>query len=202
MTKKKDKDNATPLSPEVAAIQTVDDFEDGFQRVEKSGAYLKKKITWKGKLLSEWQREFKIVIPEGATNAELEPVLRKLAAKYHKASTHKHNAESLHLMAQARYARLLNHEVDRLSSPKDVVVKGKKQSWSMPVERAKHKARIEPEVVATKKQMIVAEIQLKLWEGLLSSLRFTYGIAKGLQMAQMSENKIELANIHNIPMGG
>ena len=201
MTKKKDEDHATPLSPEVAAIQTVDDFEDGFQRVQKSVAYLKKKITWEGKLLTEWQREFKIVIPEGATSAELEPVVRKLASKYHKASTHRHNAESLHLMAQTRYAKLLNQEIDKLTTPKDIVIKGKKQSWSMPLERAKYKARVETEVAATKKQMIVAEIQLKLWEGILSSLRFTYGVAKNLQMAQMSENKIELANRHNVPLG-
>ncbi|MCK5292674.1 MAG: hypothetical protein KAR39_11750 [Thermoplasmata archaeon] len=189
MTKKKD-NGSKPLSPEVAAIQTVDDFEEGFQRVQYSGAYLKKKITWEGKLLTEWKRSFKVNIPEGATNAELEPVLVTLAKKHHEATTHKHNAEALFLMAQTRYTAVYNKEIDDLTTTKDIVIKGKKKPWSMPVERAKHKARIAPEVSATKQQMIVAEIQLKLWEGILGSLRFTYGVAKNLQMAQMSENKM------------
>ncbi len=201
MTEKKENENKL-LSPEVAAIKMVDDFEEGFKRVQHSAAYLKKKITWEGKLLTEWQRTFKVTIPEGATSAELEPVLRKLAAKYHQATTHKHNAEALYLMAQTRYTKIYNMEVDDLTRVQDKILKGRKQRWSMPVERAKHKARIEPEVAATKEQMVVAEIQLKLWEGILSSLRFTYGVAKNLQMAHMSENKIELANRHNVPMGG
>ncbi len=188
-----------PLSPEVAAIQTIDDFEEGFERVKHSAAYLKKKITWEGKLLTEWKREFKITIPEGATNAELSPVLRTLARKYHKASVHKHNAESLYLMAQTRHAKLFNEEVDELTTSKSKIIKGKRQDWSMPLEKAKHKARITGEVIASKKQMVVAEIQLKMWEDMLSSLRFTYGVAKSMQMGNMSENKIELANRHNIP---
>lgn len=196
------KDNGSkPLSPEVAAIQTVDDFEEGFQRVQHSAAYLKKKITWEGKLLTEWKRDFKVDIPEGATAAELEPVMRSLSAKHHKATTHKHNAEALYLMAQTRYARIYNTEVDELTRVQDKIVKGRKQRWSMPVERAKHKARIKPEIAATKEQMVVAEIQMKLWEGILAALRFTYGVAKNLQMANMSENKIELANRTNVPAG-
>jgi len=199
MTEKKENGNGAPLSPEVAAIKTVDDFEDGFKRVKHSVAYLKKKITWEGKLLEEWKREFKVDIPEGATNTELTPVLRTLAAKYHKACTHKHNAESLYLMAQTRYANLFNKEVDDLTTTKDQVIKGKKTSFSMPVEKAKHKARSTKEIEAVKKQMVVAEIQLKMWEEILGSLRFTYGVAKSIQMGNMSENKLFLADQFNVP---
>lgn len=200
MAKKKEENgNGAPLSPEVAAIKTVDDFEDGFKRVKHSAVYLKKKISWEGKLLEEWKREFKVDIPEGATNAELTSVLRLLAAKYHKAATHKHNAESLFLMAQTRYANLFNKEVDDLTTSKEKIVKGRKQNFSMAVEKAKHKARSTGEIEAVKKQMVVAEIQLKMWEEILGSLRFTYGVAKSIQMGNMSENKIELANLFNTP---
>jgi hypothetical protein len=192
-------EKSRPLSSEVAAIQTIEDFEEGFERVKYSSAYLKKKITWEGKLLTEWKREFKVSIPEGATNVELSPVLRTLAAKYHKASVHKHNAESLYLMAQTRHAKLFNEEVDKLTTSSSRIIKGKRQDWAMPIEKAKHKARITTEVNASKKQMVVAEIQLKMWEDMLSSLRFTYGVAKSIQMGNMSENKIELANRNNIP---
>lgn len=200
MAKKKDSGNGS-LSPEVAAVKTVDDFEDGFKRVQNSLAYLKKKITWEGRLLTEWKREFKVQIPEGSTNVELAPVLRTLASKYHKASTHKHNAESLFLLAQTRYAHLLNEEVDKLTTAKEKVVKGRKQQFAMSVEKAKHKARIQAEVAATKRQMIVAELTVKMWDEILSSLRFTYGVAKSIQMGNMSENKLELANQLNTPAG-
>lgn len=198
MAKKKDNGNGA-LSPEVAAVKTVDDFADGFERVKGSLAYLKKKITWEGKLLSEWKREFKVDIPEGSTNVEIAPVLRTLASKYHKASTHKHNAESLFLLAQTRYAYLLNKEVDELTTAKEKVVKGRKQNFAMSVEKAKHKARIQEEVAATKRQMTVAEVTMKMWDEILSSLRFTYGVAKSIQMGNMSENKLELANTLNTP---
>lgn len=198
MTKKKDSGNGS-LSPEVAAVKTVDDFEDGFKRVQNSLSYLKKKITWEGKLLTEWKREFKVDIPEGSTNVELAPVLRTLSSKYHKASTHKHNAETLFLLAKTRYAYLLNEEVDKLTTSKEKVVKGRKQQFAMSVEKAKHKARIQAEVAATKRQMIVAETTMKMWEEILGSLRFTYGVAKSIQMGNMSENKLELANTLNTP---
>lgn len=200
MTKKKDNGNGS-LSPEVAAVKTVDDFEDGFKRVQHSAAYLKKKITWEGKLLTEWKREFKVEIPEGSTNVELAPVLRTLASKFHKASTHKHNAESLFLLAQSRYAYLLNKEVDELTTAKEKIIKGRKQQFAMSVEKAKHKARIQDEVAATKRQMVVAELTLKMWDDILGSLRFTYGVAKSIQMGNMSENKLELANTLNTPAG-
>lgn len=199
MAKKDEDGNGAPLSPEVAAIQMVDDFEEGFQRVQHSAAYLKKKVSWEGKLLTEWKREFKIPIPEGATNVEIAPVLRTLASKYHKASTHKHNAESLYLMAQARYANLFNAEVDELTTTKDHIIAGKKKSFSMSVEKAKHKARTDKEVLASKKQMVIAQVTLNMWEDILSSLRFTYGVAKSIQMGNMSENKLELAEKHNVP---
>jgi hypothetical protein len=198
VAKKEDNGNGA-LSPEVAAVKTVDDFADGFERVKASLAYLKKKITWEGKLLTEWKREFKVDIPEGSTNVEIAPVLRTLASKYHKASTHKHNAESLFLLAQTRYAYLLNKEVDDLTTAKEKVVKGRKQSFAMSVEKAKHKARIQEEVAATKRQMTVAEVTMKMWDEILSSLRFTYGVAKSIQMGNMSENKLELANTLNTP---
>jgi len=199
VAKKKDADGNGSLSPEVAAVQTVDNFEDGFKRVQHSVAYLKKKITWEGKLLTEWKREFKVDIPEGSTNVELSPVLRTLASKYHKATTHKHNAESIFLLAKTRYANLFNKEVDELTTAKSKIVKGRKQQFAMSVEKAKHKARIQDEVSATKKQMVVAELTVKMWEEILGSLRFTYGVAKSIQMGNMSENKLELANQLNVP---
>jgi hypothetical protein len=200
VTQKKDSGNGS-LSPEVAAVKTVDDFEDGFKRVQNSLAYLKKKITWEGKLLTEWKREFKVDIPEGSTNVEIAPVLRTLSSKYHKATTHKHNAETLFLLAQTRYAHLLNKEVDELTTAKSKVIKGRKQQFSMSVEKAKHKARIQGEVAATKRQMVVAELTMKMWDEILGSLRFTYGVAKSIQMGNMSENKLELANQLNTPAG-
>jgi hypothetical protein len=69
----------------------------------------------------------------------------------------------------------------------------------MSVEKAKHKARIADEVAATKNQMVVAEITLKMWDEILGALRFTYGVAKSIQMGNMSENKLELANQLNTP---
>lgn len=194
----KKKENGS-LSPEVAAVQTVDSFEDGFKRVQGTVTYIKKKLTWEGKLFDEWKREFKVSIPEGATNVEIGPVLRTLASKYHKACTHKHNAETAFLLAKTRYANLLNKKVDDLTTAKERVVKGRKQNFALSVEKAKHKARIDDEVAATKRQMTVAEITVKMWEDILGSLRFTYGVAKSIQMGNMSENKLELANTLNTP---
>jgi hypothetical protein len=199
VTKKADDNGNGALSPEVAAVKTVDDFEDGFKRVQGTVSYIKKKLTWEGKLLEEWKREFDVKIPEGSTNVEIAPVLRTLAAKYHKACSHKHRAETAFLLAQSRYAYLLNKEVDDLTTSKEKVVKGRKQNFAMSVEKAKHKARIADEVAATKNQMVVAEITLKMWDEILGALRFTYGVAKSIQMGNMSENKLELANQLNTP---
>lgn len=200
MTKKKKEDSGNGALPaEVAAIKTVDDFEEGFKRVQGSVSYLKKKLTWEGRLMEEWKREFKVEIPEGSTNAELAPVLRLLSSKYHKASVHKHNAETAYLLAKSRYKYLLSKEVDDLTTSKEKVIKGTKKNFAMSVEKAKHKAPTAEEVSATERQMVVAEVTLKMWDDILSSLRFTYEVAKSIQMGNMSENKIELANQLNTP---
>jgi hypothetical protein len=191
--------NGKALSPEVAAIQTVDEFEEGHSRVKSMLVYYKKKATWEGKLLTEWKRDFDVKIPEGSGNVEIDQVLRTLSAKYHQAMTHKHNAESVLLMSQSRYSRLFHTKVEELTSNREVVIKGKKVNVSMNVTRAEHVAKNDPEIAETKKQIVVGEICVKMWEEILSSLRFTYGLAKNIQMGQMSENKLELANKFNTP---
>lgn len=180
-----------PTSHDVAGVQTVDDLEGAHQRVEGSINYFKKKFTFQGKLISAWRRDMKVTIPEGATLAVLDKILRDIAGKYHQASTLKHLAECAKLSADSRAQTLYDKKVAQLTSDRGTAVwKGKKIETSTPVEKAKRIADADPEIIESRRQALVADMAFKMWIDILATLRLTAEIAKSMQMGQMSENRL------------
>ena len=180
-----------PVSCEIAGVQTVDDLEGAHQRVEGSINYFKKKFTFQGKLISAWRREMKVKIPEGATLAVLDKILRDIAGKYHTASTMKHLAECAKLSAESRAQTLYDKKVAELTADKGTATfKGKKVTVSTPVEKAKRMAEADPEIIESRRQFLVADMAFKMWIDILATLRLTAEIAKSMQMSQMSENRL------------
>lgn len=184
-------EEATCVSHEIAAVQTVDDLAGAHSRVEGSINYFKKKFTFQGKLLDAWKREFKVPIPEGAGLPELEKVLRKVAGKYHQATTLKHLAECAKLSADSRAQVYYDTKVAELTADRGTAIfKGKKIATSTPVEKAKRIADADSEVIESRRQALMADMSFKMWISILSSLRLTADIAQSLQMGQMSENRL------------
>ena len=169
----------TCVSHEIAAIQTVDDLAGAHSRVEGSINYFKKKFTFQGKLPDAWRRKFKVPIPEGAGLPELEKVLREVAGKYHQATTLKHLAECAKLSAESRAQTYYDLKVVELTTNKSAAVfKGKKINTATPVEKAKRIADADPEVIESRRQLLMADMSFKLWIGILSSLRLTAAITQ------------------------
>ena len=187
----KQEEEATCVSHDIAAIQTVDDLAGAHSRVEGSINYFKKKHTFQGKLLSAWRREFKVTIPEGAGLPELEKVLKTIAGKYHTATTMKHLAECAKLAADSRAQVYYDTKVAELTADKGTAIfKGKKIATSTPVEKAKRMADADPEVIESRRQAMMAEMNFKMWIDVLANLRLVADIAKAMQMGQMSENRL------------
>lgn len=188
---KKEEKATTCVSHDIAAVQTVDDLAGAHSRVEGSINYFKKKHTFQGKLLDAWRREFRVTIPEGPGLAQLEAVLRKIAGKYHTATTMKHLAECAKLAADSRARTVYDQKVYELTADKGTAIfKGKKISTSTPVEKAKRMADANPEVIESRRQALMGEMNFNMWIGILASLRLTADIAKALQMGLMSENRL------------
>lgn len=186
-----DQTKTAQVSDEIAACLTVDDLEGAHSRVEGSINYMKKKLTFQGKLMSAWRRELQVKIPQGAGMPEIEKVLRTIAGNYHKASTHKHQAECAYLAADSRANILYDQKVQEIvSKPGAQLFKGSKKPITASVEKAKRVADADPEIVESRRQALVAQMGMKMWIDILATLRFTAELAQSIQMGHMSENKV------------
>lgn len=185
-------------APELAAVLTLDELDDAFDRLEYLVEYAKKKVKFQGKPMVEWKRYFKVPIPEGAGLPEIDAVLRELASKYHRASTMKHNAECAAMATTYRADKTLRERVADLRKPSTYVDKGRQKTSVMPLAEAERKASREKKIVDAQSAAMVADMCVKMWEEILRSLSFTASMAKSIQMGQMSENKM-LGVKGNIP---
>ena len=185
------KTKTAPVSDEIAACLTIDDLQGAHSRVEGSINYMKKKLTFQGKLMSAWRRELQVKIPQGAGIPVIEKVLRTIAGHYHKASTNKHQAECAYLAADNRASTLYDQKVQELVNKKEAyMLKGSKKPVLTSVEKAKRIADADHEIVESRRQALIAQMGMKMWIDILATLRFTAELAQSIQMGHMSENKV------------